>query len=228
MSEVTEVSTAVEIPNGGKIVFADDVIATIAALAAADVEGIAGMSGSVVGEWTEKLGGKKNITKGIKVEVGEEETAIDVYVNVKYGYRIQQVCTELQKAIKNAVETMTGLRVVECNVNVQAVVTIIVGVLFVVVGNYLPKCRQNRSIGIRIPWTLKNEKVWNKTHRLGGITGVIGGSIMIAGSILGMLMPEHAFAWSFGSLIPGLLLTVAVPTVYSFALYRRLKKEGNL
>ena len=122
MSEITEVSTAVEIPNGGKIVFADDVIATIAALAAADVEGVAGMSGSVVGEWTEKLGGKKNITKGIKVEVGEEETAIDVYVNVKYGYRIQQVCTELQKAIKNAVETMTGLRVVECNVNVQAVV----------------------------------------------------------------------------------------------------------
>ena len=122
MSEVTEVSTAVEIPNGGKIVFADDVIATIAALAAADVEGVAGMSGSVVGEWTEKLGGKKNITKGIKVEVGEEETSVVVYVNVKYGYRIQQVCTELQKTIKNAIETMTGLRVVACDVNVQAVV----------------------------------------------------------------------------------------------------------
>jgi len=122
MSEVTEVSTAVEIPEGGKIVFADDVIATIAALAAADVEGIAGMSGSVVGEWTEKLGVKKNITKGIKVEVGEEETSVVVYVNVKYGYRIQQVCTELQKTIKNAIETMTGLRVVACDVNVQAVV----------------------------------------------------------------------------------------------------------
>lgn len=122
MSEVTEVSTAVEIPEGGKIVFADDVIATIAALAAADVEGVAGMSGSVVGEWTEKLGGKKNITKGIKVEVGEEETAVDVYVNVKYGYRIQEVCLNLQKAIKNAIETMTGLRLVACNVSVQAVV----------------------------------------------------------------------------------------------------------
>jgi len=122
MSEVTEVSTAVEIPNGGKIVFADDVIATIAALAAADVEGVAGMSGSVVGEWTEKLGGKKNITKGIKVEVGEQETSVDVYVNVKYGYRIQEVCTNLQKAIKNAIETMTGLTLTACNVSVQAVI----------------------------------------------------------------------------------------------------------
>lgn len=104
----------------------------------------------------------------------------------------------------------------------------ILGLLMVFLSNYMGKIRQNPHLGIRIPWTLKNEKVWNKTHRLGGITGVIGGSIMIAGSILGMLMPEHAFAWSFGSLIPGLLLTVAVPTVYSFALYRRLKKEGNL
>ena len=123
MSEITEaVSTAVEIPEGGKIVFADDVIATIAALAAAEVEGVAGMSGSVVGEWTEKIGGKKNITKGIKVEVGETETKIEVFVNVKYGYRIQNVCTELQKAIKSAVETMTGLTVTACDVNVQAVI----------------------------------------------------------------------------------------------------------
>ena len=80
------------------------------------------MSGSVVGEWTEKLGVKKSITKGIKVEVGSEETAIDAYVNVKYGYRVQQVCAELQQTIKNAVETMTGLRVVACNIYVQSVV----------------------------------------------------------------------------------------------------------
>jgi len=98
----------------------------------------------------------------------------------------------------------------------------------VFLSNYMGKIRRNPHLGIKLPWTLKSDIVWNKTHRLGGITGVIGGSIMIAGSILGMLMPEHAFAWSFGSLILGLLLTVAVPTVYSFALYRRLKKEGNL
>ena len=122
MAEVKDVSTNVETTvGGGKIVFADDVIATIAALAAADVEGVAGMSGSVVEGLTERLG-KKNITKGVKVEVGTEEAAVDVFINVRYGFRIQDVCTNLQNAIKSAIETMTGLRVVEVNAFVQSVV----------------------------------------------------------------------------------------------------------
>ena len=98
MTEMNEVSTAVESENSGKIVFADDVIATIAALAAADVEGVAGMSGGVVEGLTERLG-MRNITKGVKVEVGTEEAAVDVFVNVRYGFRIQEVCQNLQKAI---------------------------------------------------------------------------------------------------------------------------------
>ncbi|HWR23034.1 MAG TPA: Asp23/Gls24 family envelope stress response protein [Feifaniaceae bacterium] len=106
--------------EGGKIVFASDVIATIAALAAADVPGVAGMSGGMVEGITELLG-RKNLTKGVKVEVGTEETAIDVSVVIKYGFRIQDVCTSIQQAIRGAVETMTGLRVVEANVYVQAV-----------------------------------------------------------------------------------------------------------
>lgn len=64
----------------------------------------------------------RNITKGVKVEVGTEEAAVDVFVNVRYGFRIQEVCQNLQKAIKSAIETMTGLRVVEVNAYVQAVV----------------------------------------------------------------------------------------------------------
>lgn len=106
--------------DGGKIVFANDVIATIAALAAADVKGVAGMSGGMVEGFTEMLG-RKNLTKGVKVEVGTEEVAVDVSVVIQYGFRIQDVCTAIQTAIRNAVETMTGLKVVECNVFVQAV-----------------------------------------------------------------------------------------------------------
>lgn len=108
-------------PEGGRIIFADDVVATIAALAAADVKGVAGMSGGVVEGFTEKFG-KKSLTKGVKVEVGQEEAAIDISVLIQYGFRIREVCTEIQKAAKTAVETMTGLRVVEVNVFVQAVV----------------------------------------------------------------------------------------------------------
>ncbi len=106
--------------DGGKVVFASDVIATIAGLAAADVKGVAGMSGGMVDGIATMLG-RKNLTKGVKVEVGTEEAAVDVSIIVQYGSRIQDVCSDVQKAIKDAVETMTGLRVVEVNVFVQAI-----------------------------------------------------------------------------------------------------------
>ena len=83
--------------------------------------GVAGMSGGVVEGITEMLG-KKNLTKGVKVEVGSEEAAVDISINVRYGFAIQEVCQNLQNAVKNAIETMTGLRVVEVNVFVQSVV----------------------------------------------------------------------------------------------------------
>jgi uncharacterized alkaline shock family protein YloU len=70
---------------------------------------------------TEMLG-KKNLTKGVKVEVGTEEAAVDVSVSIKYGYKIREVCEKIQQAVKSAIETMTGLHVVEINVFVQSVV----------------------------------------------------------------------------------------------------------
>ena len=121
MADSVETRLEVNGADGGKIIFADDVIATIAALAAADVQGVASMSGGVVEGLTEMLG-RKNLTKGVKVEVGTEEAAVDISVNVRYGFAIQEVCQNLQNAIKNAIETMTGLRVVEVNVFVQSVV----------------------------------------------------------------------------------------------------------
>ena len=106
--------------EGGRIIFADDVVATIAALAVSDVEGVSAMTGGVVEGFTEMLG-KKNLTKGVKVEVGAEEAAVDVSVSIRYGFKIREVCEKIQLAAKNAIETMTGLRVVEVNVFVQSV-----------------------------------------------------------------------------------------------------------
>ncbi len=121
MSEEIKVPTAaVEENKGGKVTFANEVIAIIASLAAGEVKGIAGMSGSTFDGLTEKLG-RKSYTKGVKVEVGTEEAAVDLFVTVKYGFKIQDVCAEIQTAVKNAIETMTGLRVVEVNVNVTGI-----------------------------------------------------------------------------------------------------------
>ena len=106
--------------DSGKIVFANDVIATIAALAAAEIEGIEGMNGGVVGDMVE-IFGKKNVTKGVKVEVTEENCKVDLSVNVRFGYKIREVCTNLQENVKSAIETMTGLNVTTVNVFVQSV-----------------------------------------------------------------------------------------------------------
>lgn len=114
-AEVSKVET-----EGGRIIFADDVVATIAALAVSEVEGVSALSGGVVEGFTEMLG-KKNLTKGVKVEVGAEEAAVDVTVSIRYGFKIREVCEKIQLAVKNAIETMTGLRVIEINVFVQSV-----------------------------------------------------------------------------------------------------------
>ena len=81
------------------------------------------MSGGFAGGISEVLSGKKNLSKGIKVESGEKETKIDVNIIVEYGTRIPDVAFEIQNKVKAAVESMTGLKVVEVNVHVQGVST---------------------------------------------------------------------------------------------------------
>jgi len=104
----------------GTIRIADDVVSTIAGLAAMEVEGVAAMSGGIAGGIAEVLG-RRNLSKGVKVEVGTEETKIDIFIVVKYGVRIPDVAWEIQENVKKAVETMTGLRVLQVNVHVQGV-----------------------------------------------------------------------------------------------------------
>lgn len=104
----------------GKIKIESDVIAVIAGLAAADTAGIASMSAGITEGWAKRVSGK-NIAKGVRVEVGESETAIDLRVVIKYGYKIHEVAANLQQNVKEAVESMTGLNVVEVNVHVEDV-----------------------------------------------------------------------------------------------------------
>ncbi|MDA8235117.1 MAG: Asp23/Gls24 family envelope stress response protein [Clostridia bacterium] len=106
--------------EGGSIRIADEVVGVIAGLAATEIKGIAGMSGGIAGGIAEMLG-RKNLSKGVKVEVGEKEAAIDLYVIVEFGTRIPEVASEIQANVKQAVESMTGLAVVEVNVHVQGV-----------------------------------------------------------------------------------------------------------
>lgn len=104
--------------NLGNIKIADDVVRTIAAKAAEDVDGVYKLAGGVAGEVSKMLG-KKRTTTGVKVEVGEKECSIDAYIIIKYGYHISDVAKNVQEAVLKAVSELTALAVVEINVFIQ-------------------------------------------------------------------------------------------------------------
>lgn len=104
----------------GSVRIADEVVAVIAGLAAMEVEGLAGMSGGLTGGFAEMLG-RKNLSKGVKVEVGEKEAAVNIFVIVEYGSKIPEVALKVQENVKTAIESMTGLKVIDVNVHVQGV-----------------------------------------------------------------------------------------------------------
>lgn len=102
----------------GTITYANEVVAVIAGVAANEVEGIAGMCTASTGI-SDVFSRNKNITKGVKVDVGTEEVSVDVYLNVEYGVPIQTAATNVQESVRKSIETMTGLHVVRVDVHVQ-------------------------------------------------------------------------------------------------------------
>ncbi len=99
-------------------------------------------------------------------------------------------------------------------VRVPFVVMLAVGALFMVLGNYMGKLRRNFFMGIRTPWTLASDAVWERTHRMGGWAFVLGGAVLIVGTLAGgMLWP----------LIALVAIAVVAPVAYSFVVYRRLE-----
>lgn len=107
-----------------EVKIAGDVIATIAGLAATEIEGIASMQGNLTNELVGKLG-MKNLTKGVTVQFDEEGTSVHVALAVvmKYGYSIPKVCKAVQDRVKNAIESMAGLKVCDVNINIVGVET---------------------------------------------------------------------------------------------------------
>jgi uncharacterized membrane protein len=113
--------------------------------------------------------------------------------------------------------TLVYATALEYTVSVQIIMPLFMGVLFLLVGNYLPKCKQSYTIGIKLPWTLHNEENWNKTHRFGG-------KVMVAGAIV---ILATAFLGSFWILLGVLIVMVALPTIYSYCLYRKQVRDAK-
>ena len=107
-----------DLEPGSNIVYSNEVVSIIAGVAASEVEGIASM---VNVPSSNLLGKNRNVTKGVKVEIGTEEASVDLYVTVEYGKPIQKAAQEAQEAVRKAIEAMTGLHVVKVDVHVQGV-----------------------------------------------------------------------------------------------------------
>lgn len=102
-------------------------------------------------------------------------------------------------------------------VDIARITGILVGVMFIIIGNYLPKCRQSYTMGIKLPWTLNDEENWNATHRFGGWVWMAGGAVFLAVTAMGGMNTIFALV-----LVAAMVL---LPTAYSFLYYRRHRGE---
>ena len=106
--------------NVGEVQIADEVVATIAGLAATEVEGVAAMSGNITNELVSKLG-MKNLSKGVKIEVNSDSVSVDLALTLEYGYNIPNTSKLVQEKVKSAIESMTGLTVSEVNIRISGI-----------------------------------------------------------------------------------------------------------
>lgn len=106
-------------------------------------------------------------------------------------------------------------------INILTLIPLLIGFMFIVLGNYLPKCKQNYTMGIKVKWALENEINWNKTHRFGGILWFVGGLVILAGAFL----PEKI---SLAIIAAVVFVCSVVPVIYSYAVYRNMKKNGEI
>ena len=128
-----------------------------------------------------------------------------------HSEKIYHLVFWLVPVLSIVLHAVTYLTVLGVGVRIEMVMPIFMGLLFVIIGNYLPKCKQSYTIGIKIPWTLNNEENWNKTHRLAGWVWVIGGiAIMLTG-----------FFGGFVAFFVITLVMVLVPAIYSYLLHRK-------
>ena len=111
------------------------------------------------------------------------------------------------------VQCITISYALDSSLNIIRFIPVLIGVLFVLIGNYLPKCRQNYSMGIKLPWTLNSEENWEKTHRLGGRMFVAAG--------LGMILSAFFGGYGAGIIFALAMAACFVPAVYSFVLYKK-------
>ena len=126
----------------------------------------------------------------------------------------------IMPVLSNIVGIIMYCLALEVKVSVTEIMIVALGLMFVAIGNYLPKCRQNYTIGIKVPWTYASEENWNATHRFGGRVWMIGGVVMM----LSALLPA---GWNAGVMVAAAVVLSVTPIVYSYCYDRGQVKRGE-
>ena len=127
---------------------------------------------------------------------------------------LMNICYWIPAVLSLIVIPMTFFMAVGVKVPLTELLNILLGVMFLVMGNYMPKCKMNAFIGIRLPWTYSSDENWRRTHRLGGFVWVICGAIMLVNVVVQSLLLQ---------MVP-MFAAVLIPGVYSYLIYRKEKK----
>jgi uncharacterized membrane protein len=122
-------------------------------------------------------------------------------------------------AVSLAVHVFIYSVALEKDWNLFALLPVLIGVLFMWIGNYLPKTIRNRTMGIKLRWTMGNDENWQKTHRLGGKIWFWSGLVLLVCALLPAKFTIYA-------MVAMILVSVTVPTIYSYAIYKKHKAEG--
>ena len=128
-----------------------------------------------------------------------------------HSEKVMQLILWIVPVISIVMHTLVYMTALGTAVQVEMIMPLFIGLVFTIIGNYLPKCKQSYTIGIKLPWTLSSEENWNRTHRLAGRLWVVGGIGMMATALFGGF-------WVFIVIV---LAMVLVPTVYSYILHSR-------
>lgn len=141
--------------------------------------------------------------------------------NENQNPKMVSVVLWLFPVISLVVNFVTYAIALDLDFNAPALFFVLMGVMFLVLGNYLPKCSRNRTMGIKIPWTLSNDENWNATHRFGGRVWVLCGVAMLVCAFLPLVSAVY-------TMVGILLVAILLPTLYSWLYYRKQAKAGTV
>ena len=120
--------------------------------------------------------------------------------------------------ISIAVNGLTYLLALGMDIDIVSIIFALVGIVFIALGNYMPKLQQNYTVGIKLPWTLNSIENWNRTHRLGGKLFILGGFLLIIDGFCGRLLGEN---FVLAAMLGIILVCSVIPMGYSFLLFKK-------